>query len=307
VTQYIDSGGGAFVALEMKNKWDTGFLFDMRGFYPDERIDGGIWNMNNIVYKLVYNYFKKVEHKFLLNADHIISLTHAGKKILKKYPGISRNMDEDITVIPCCVDTEHFNSVKEVCSPEVDKKWICYVGSLGTWYLLEDMVRFMSNLHKKDPSWNWLILTRDSHDDLLKYAAKHNLPEEAMRIKAASRAELPILLSTCEASIFFIKSTFSKQASSPTKQGEVMAMGLPLICNAGVGDSDAIVQKWNAGVILRDLSDASIEYAVNEWLKKVGTFNPSTIREGAIEVFSLDKGVASYFKIYKGIISGENK
>jgi hypothetical protein len=50
-------------------------------------------------------------------------------------------------------------------------------------------------------------------------------------------------ISLFDTSIFFIRPTYSKKASSPTKQGEIMAMGIPLICNYGVGDTDEIVKK----------------------------------------------------------------
>ena len=40
----------AFVGLAMKKKFGTKFLFDMRGFYADERVDGKIWNRKIIKY-----------------------------------------------------------------------------------------------------------------------------------------------------------------------------------------------------------------------------------------------------------------
>ena len=52
----------------------------MRGFYADERVDGGLWDLRNPVYRLVYNFFKQKEKQFLSNADYTISLTEAGKK-----------------------------------------------------------------------------------------------------------------------------------------------------------------------------------------------------------------------------------
>ena len=36
-----------FVGLFMKKKFTIKFIFDMRGFYADERVDGKIWNKKN--------------------------------------------------------------------------------------------------------------------------------------------------------------------------------------------------------------------------------------------------------------------
>ena len=76
-----------------------------------------------------------------------------------------------------------------------------------------------------------------------------------------------------------------------------MAMGIPLICNAGIGDTDSIVKKYNAGEIVTEFSDVSylnivshqIEFDINE-----------TIR-GAQEYFSLDEGIRRYLSIYSEI------
>lgn len=43
-------------------------------------------------------------------------------------------------------------------------------------------------------------------------------------------------------------------ASSPTKHGEIMAMGIPVITNAGVGDVKEIVLQNEAGYVLESLN-----------------------------------------------------
>ena len=58
---YISS----LVALNFKKKYNIPFIFDMRGFYADERIDGNIWNKKNPIYKVIYTFFKYKEKKFL--------------------------------------------------------------------------------------------------------------------------------------------------------------------------------------------------------------------------------------------------
>ena len=45
------------------------------------------------------------------------------------------------------------------------------------------------------------------------------------------------------AGIFFIKPTFSKKASMPTRLGEYLASGVPCLCNTGIGDIDRLFEK----------------------------------------------------------------
>jgi len=39
-------------------------------------------------------------------------------------------------------------------------------------------------------------------------------------------------------------------SSSPTKKGEIMSMGIPVICNTGIGDTDDIANKYDADYIV---------------------------------------------------------
>jgi glycosyltransferase involved in cell wall biosynthesis len=103
----------AMVGLAMKKKFKTKFLFDMRGFWADERVDGNIWNLKNPVFKLTYKFFKSQELKFLIYSDQIVSLTHAGKKEMCNWLDI-KDLFEKITVIPCCADLDLFKHMDRV-------------------------------------------------------------------------------------------------------------------------------------------------------------------------------------------------
>ena len=55
----------SLVALKNKKQYGIPFIFDMRGFYADERVDGKIWALSNFFFKKVYDFFKKKEKEFL--------------------------------------------------------------------------------------------------------------------------------------------------------------------------------------------------------------------------------------------------
>jgi glycosyltransferase involved in cell wall biosynthesis len=70
---------------------------------------------------------------------------------------------------------------------------------------------------------------------------------------------VPSYLSAADAGLSFIKPCISKIASSPTKNAEYLACGLPLIINAGIGDSDALVNDWNTGALLEEFTEEEYE------------------------------------------------
>jgi glycosyltransferase involved in cell wall biosynthesis len=111
--------------------------------------------------------------------------------------------------------------------------------------------------------------------------------------------DVSALLSLSKLSIFFIRPTYSKLSSSPTKQAEIMAMGIPLICNSGIGDTDAIVEKYDAGYVLETLNLKSYKDIMDKI--NLDKFEKSKLREAAMDYASLSQGVSVYLDIYNNL------
>ena len=297
----------ALIGLRLKKNLGVKFILDMRGFWADERVEGGLWNLKNPLYKIIYSYFKKKEKQFLEQADYTISLTENARTEILSWKNIS-NQPLDIDVIPCCVDMNLFDATK-ISVPSIQNKKmelgltdsvfvLSYVGSIGTWYLCDEMLQFFSRLLKKIPSAKFLFITPEAKDFVITKARAQNIPIESLVILKATRNEMPLLLKCCDASIFFIKPSFSKKASSPVKQGEIMSMGIPIICNSKIGDTDLIVRESNAGFILKELTDDAFDNMITQ-SEKLKDLNPTEIRKGAEKFYSLEKGIDAFDKIYK--------
>jgi glycosyltransferase involved in cell wall biosynthesis len=297
----------AFAGLMMKRKFGTKFLFDMRGFYADERVDGAIWNRNNPLYNLIYNFFKQKEKEFLSNADYVVSLTHKAKKIIHSWKEIS-NQPIPIQGIPCCADLDFF-SAKNVDAnrkAELQKELeltgnefvLCYLGSVGTWYMLDEMLDFFACLLKRNPDSKFLFITNDNPGHILQRAIAKGIPVQNVIGTPSKRSDLPTYLSLCNWSIFFIKPVFSKSASSPTKQGELMGMGIPHVCNTGVGDVDEIVSRNGVGLSVQDFTEEEYNRVIDQMLQNTEA-NTQAIAAAAREVYSLQSGVLAYQTIYR--------
>ncbi|MDD4148661.1 MAG: glycosyltransferase [Bacteroidales bacterium] len=299
----------AFAGLKLKQKYGVKFLFDMRGFYADERVDGNLWPQSNPIYKQVYKYFKKKEKSFFANADYTISLTYAGKDIIHNKFGF---IDIPIEVIPCCADTNLFDyrniettskeNLKKDLNIHRDDFVLSYLGSLGTWYMPDEMMKLFSVLVKYKPNAKFLIITKDNQDLIFALAKKYKIGEKHLIIRSANREEVPLLLSLSNTSIFFIKPVFSKKASSPTKLAEILGMGIPVICNADVGDIDKFVPENNLGMMISSFDTE----ALNNTCKQIDSLikiDKEHLRSVAVELFSLDKGVKLYYGVYQKLMN----
>jgi len=295
----------AMAGLEVKRKTGARLIFDMRGFWPDERVDGGLWPQSKLLYRSIYRYFKNVEKKLLYESDHIVSLTMAGEKILKKE--LAPAARASVTVIPTCTDIRHFDysrfgkdekeAMRRALGIPAGALIIGYLGSTGTWYLTEEMLRFFRALRQKKAAV-LLMITRDDPEDLRKSAVELGLAKDEIIIRPSGYGEVPKWVSLFDFGIFFIKAGFSKQASSPTKMGEILAMGKAVICNSGVGDVASLLERFNAGVALESMEEQAFEEAIDR-LDALKEKPESHYRKAAIEWFSLERGIDSYAKIYR--------
>lgn len=294
---YISS----LIALKIKNRLNIPFLFDMRGFWADERVEGEIWNLKNPIFKFVYNYFKKKEIKFIQKSDHIISLTNNGKNEILKWNSSKIEKDK-ISVIPCCVDLKLFSGLKKKsANSKFKNKFVLgYIGSIGTWYMLDEMLDFFKILVDKNKESIFYFITRESKKDIIDKAKSKNINPELIYVQSAIHNEVPLLASEFNASVFFIKPSFSKKASSPTKLAELMALNIPLVCNSNVGDVDSIVNKFNAGKTINEFNQEEFSEAA-EWILN----NKINLKKDNLYNFSVDFGVEEYKNIYLNIISNQ--
>jgi hypothetical protein len=77
---------------------------------------------------------------------------------------------------------------------------------------------------------------------------------------------VPLFLSLSNWSVFFIKDAYSKKASSPTKQGEIMAMGIPIVCN-DIGDTGKIVKVSMPALVVQSFLEKDLKETVSQLIQ----------------------------------------
>ncbi len=294
----------SLVGLWAKRKLNTRFIFDMRGFWADERIDGKLWDLRNPVFNLIYKFFKKKEKRFFTESDYIISLTHSAKDEIIKLS--NQSPVAPIEIIPCCVDLNLFDYRKITTEMIASKKQelnipegvtvLSYIGSISAWYMIREMLLFFKQWLKQEPDAVFLFITGGDANVIWEEVKDIGLPTNKIKIVEGERDGMNLLIACSDYSVFFIKPVFSKKASSPTKQAEIMAMGKPIFCNSNIGDTDFVIAKYNAGILLPDFTEEHYKNAIE--LSMRSHFDPKEIRRGAENFYSLSTGVEKYKRIY---------
>lgn len=293
----------ALIALVLKRIAGPKFLFDMRGFWADEKVDGGHWSRDSLVYAIT----KRCEKVFFESADAIVSLTVAGTKAIPElnYAVLATT---PIEVIPTCTDLERFTpGVKDQALVGqlglAGHRVVGCVGTMSNWYLRQPMLDYLAFLANHLDRVKILVVTREDHDRLREDAVKAGVPPKALILSQAEFSAMPTYMRLMDVGLFFIRVCFSKRGSAATKLGEFLACGVPVIINDGVGDSGWIVRENRVGVVLSDTTPQEFERSLSAVKQMLNDPNiAERCRETADRYFNLEMGVRKYDVLYQKLI-----
>jgi glycosyltransferase involved in cell wall biosynthesis len=296
----------ATIALALKKSLNTRMIFDLRGLMAEEYVDAGHWTEGNLAYRIT----KAAERRILSGTDAIVTLTERIWPIIREWEGL-KNRQVHHAVIPCCVDLERFrfsDADRQAKRAELnleDRFTIIYSGSIDGWYLTEEMADFFAAVLRLRPEAHLLWLTGGRHERISELMAARNIGNANFSVRSVAAAAVPSYLAAGDAGLAFIKRCFSKLASSPTKNGEYLACGLPLVINAGVGDSDALVDDWRAGVLVNDFDTSELQAAGSRLIEMASDAGVrARMRSVAEQLFDLSSvGGERYSNLYESVLS----
>lgn len=284
----------ALIGWKVKLLTGARLLFDMRGLWADERVDGGLWPAGGRIYRAV----KRIERWLLRGADHIVTLTHASKGVIESFPYMAHG-HAPLTVIPTCADLDRFTPGD---GKPPARFTLGYLGSIGTWYLFDEVLASFVELRKHRPDALLLVVNRNEQALVRERVAAAGIPADALEVTAAEHAEVPAQVRRMSAGAAVIRPVFSKIASAPTKLAEYLGCGVPCLGNVDVGDMEAILEGERTGVALREFTPGERARAVEALLALCGDpTTPARCRAVAERLFSVEDGAMQYRAIYRSL------
>lgn len=293
----------SIIAVWLKRLRGVKFLFDMRGFWADEKVDANHWVRRSIKYRLA----KRWERVFFEEADAIVSLTEEGMRVFPEL-GYRISRHSPVEVIPTCADLSRF--VPGPRDPALASRlglehWIVAgcVGTLSNWYLREETLEYLAFLVARIPNLKVLFVTREDHPRLQEDALRAGIPAKRMVLTRADFAAMPDYVRLMDLGVFFIRACFSKKGSAATKLAEFLGTGVPVVINDGVGDSGRIVRDHDAGVVLSEARRAAFASSMQDVERLLGDAAVSARCVAvARKYFDLEQGIAKYMALYDQMV-----
>ncbi|MEO5679866.1 MAG: hypothetical protein ABIS47_09360 [Acidimicrobiales bacterium] len=263
------------------------WVWDVRSFWVDQRISLGMVRSGSVVERTL----RSIEGQAARRSTAIITLTQAAiDELARRYgAGIASKAH----VVTTCVDLQRFGP-----SPWPDRSLsVLLSGSYNALYDLPSMLGVVEALRRHRPTALTLLRPDPTPWDADVLAA-------GGRVGASSFAAMPghvaghhVGLSVCRAA-----DPRALMAAMPTKIGEFLASGRPVVVNAGLGDCDALLPAAGAGVVMAGTDGVAVDRAAAQLLDLVDDpATPERCRRLAEDHFSLEGAVATLQGIYRRI------
>jgi glycosyltransferase involved in cell wall biosynthesis len=280
-----DLAAGAAL-LARPDRW----IWDIRSFWADHRVEIGALSATGPQMRLL----RRIESSAARQSDAIITLTHAAVDILRQRHG--DDVAAKALVITTCVDLDQFPASPLPAGEEIR---FLLSGSLSPYYEVPLMVRLVERAAQRAPA-ALIALTPGPT------SWESELASAVVRRANATPPEVPAHVRACHVglSVCRLDAGVSRWAAMPTKIGEFLASGRPVVVNQGLGDMDAIINEFQCGVALDGRSDAALDAALDrlgDLLADPAT--PSRCRRAAEHAFNLDVGSRRLSELYRSLAS----
>lgn len=296
----------AVIALALKRRFGVKIIFDVRGLMAEEYIDAGHWKSRSVAARST----KVMERRVMRATDGVVTLTNALWETMKRWP-VLRGRSLVHETIPCCIDRELFRFDTQARMERrrelgVDGRMVLvYSGSIGGWYMTDEMAAFFAVLKQKRKDAFFLWLTTGPREIVDQAMSKQGIEAENYAVRRVSSRDVSSFLSAADAGIAFYLPGSSRLGTSPVKVSEYLACGMPTVINAGIGDCDDLILRERVGALVGDFTAA--EYAKAISVIEEQTRHPEETRQRtravAEKLFDLQRvGATRYARLYERVL-----
>jgi glycosyltransferase involved in cell wall biosynthesis len=270
----------AAIALLADRRRRVKFLFDIRGFWVDERVEGGIWPRDGWLYRAG----KRCEKWLFSSADAVVTLTRASVPQVREWV---RGPEVQIDVIPTCADVERYGTTARRQAGRVT-----WCGSIGTFYRFDLAVELATAIDRP-----LTVLTRQQE------LAREVLAGRPADVRSAPHERVPDELAPGDIGLCLYSHGFANIARAPTRFAEYLAAGMTVAVSAGVGDLESLVGEHRVGAVIESEGPEALARCAQQ-LRELSADPdaPARCQGLACELFSLEAGVREYLAVYGRLV-----
>jgi len=265
-------------------------LWDVRSLWADQKI----LIQRNVGNRSLYQAYRRLESFAARNSDGMSTLSHAVVPVLESR---NRKLPSLRIVVPTTVDLNKF--LFEPNMPVIPHA--LFSGTYNDYYDLKLSARFMNEVRK--------LTHLETHWARPMESVKSQINVGESKVIECLQTDMPQLIPNYSfgVSVCNLSAGPSLTAAMPTKIGEFLACGRPVVVNRGLGDMDMLIEKYNVGISLDGTRGNLVESAEKLMSMISDNGTPQRCRAVAEEYFNMDHAVKKYIHVYSQMQEGASQ
>jgi hypothetical protein len=243
------------------------FLYDFRGFALGEWVDIGKINSSSLLYFVL----NKMDKRAVKNASGLVVLEECAKKLLKytyEVPNVP------LKVIRTCTDVKRYKTRKNQCYKKSGALRFVFLGGARFPYRPDLALMLIGKLIEHGFDCYIDFINKGDHAIIKKAKQLTNISEKKVQILSCEHCEIPDIIGTYDCGIVMVETSYWRRVCSPTKVGEYLAGGLPVISLKGIDAIDELAERTECVVTV---SSKELEGCFEgDTAKKISSFIKTT-------------------------------
>ncbi len=248
----------ALLARIARKLYGIPYVFDLRGMYPEECVNAGVFAADSTD----YHGWKNIERQLIANAARCVTVSQPFADHVR-----SIVPDSQVDVIHCCVDPARhsYDPVRKASAKEAyglhGRFVLLHLGSFGTPGDRGLIGKYYLRFRRVEPS---AVLVVASGTPAFGQAIERALSNEGLnpgdyRIMHPNVDEVAGLLALGDAGLILERKVWNTKACLSVKLGEYLASGLPVICTPFVQGAAQLVEQYRCGLVVDPDSDEPLD------------------------------------------------
>lgn len=282
-------------------------LFDMHGAAAEESVYIGAMKRNSWTHRL----FQWKEKFCIKYADYLIVVSEAMKDYVK--PIRNSNL---VGIVSCCVDLNMFKYDAKIRAEMrrqlqlEDRFVVVYSGSLQAWQMVPEMFYAYKIIKQLKPNAHFMILTNSDKRILFEVAEKEQInPSELTVLEQIPHEKVAEYLMTADVGLILRSKSLVNQVAFPTKFGEYLACGIPIITTSAIGDISRLVDSRRVGAVITDIySRESIKNGIAQFFHLLENDTTEDLLDRCLKLaedYSWESAVFNYLDAYEIMCNGK--
>lgn len=273
-------------AVSAINSHQAPVLWDVRSLWADQKV----LIQKTLANRALYKVYRGLESFAASRSLGMSTLTNAVVPVLEE-----RNKQIPLmrTVVPTAVDLSRFKIVSDLPT----NVQALFSGTYNHYYDLNLSRLFMTEFRK--------LIAVDTHWARPLESNTATIGVGESKVFPATQSEMAGIIPNYNFGISVCKLDAwpSLTAAMPTKIGEFLACGRPIVVNKGLGDMDQFIAEFDAGVILDGSHKNLVDGAAK--LAQLLSDSETTLRCRALaeKYFNMDVGASRYLNLYAQILN----